>query len=152
MDLCFYLHKSFSYSEKGECALNSCAPFKAECLCHVSSESRPKEHPSAWKRCFMMGKFECIFFNIACKLYFNTHPADQTAENKPDTNPSVLKPSSKPFSLQYEQHERNNMLVFCRGLYCCILLISGLTAFTQTISGIQCDIEWITDTVISLMA
>ncbi len=111
MDLCFYLQKSFSYSEKGECTLNSCAPFKAECLCHVSSDSR-------------------LHVN-----YFNTHPADQTAENKPDTNPSVLKPSSKPFSLQYEQHERNNMLVFCKGLYC-ILLISGLTAFTQTISGI----------------
>jgi len=37
------------------------------------------------------------------KVYFNTHPADHTAENNPDTNPSVLKLSSKPYSLQQQE-------------------------------------------------
>uniref|UniRef100_A0A671NBD6 Jouberin n=1 Tax=Sinocyclocheilus anshuiensis TaxID=1608454 RepID=A0A671NBD6_9TELE len=69
---------------------------------------------------------------------------DQTAENKPDTNPRVLKSSSKPFSLQYEEHVSQNMFLVCMYFVevCTVVFcsVSGLTAFIQTISGISCDI------------
>jgi len=46
------------------------------------------------------------------KVYFNTHPADHTAENNPDTNPSVLKLSSKPYSLQQQECVHQNIVHF----------------------------------------
>lgn len=128
----FYLQISFSYSEKGECSLNSCAPFKVECLCDVSSNSRPKEHPSAWKRWFRFCDGEKVYSWILHVNFILIH-TQQTRLQRTSLTPVPV--YSSPPQSHFHCSTSNTCVKTC--LYFVeVCSVSGLTAFIQTISGI----------------